>query len=65
MNEDLKIPYVDKKIVAYLKDIYSLNYAITTAIEKTSCAEETLGFMKGVQDAIDRLEAITIRQEGD
>lgn len=65
MEEELKIPYVDKRLIEHLKDMYSTNHTINVATNNTNSAEETLGFMKGVQEVISTLVAINIMQDGD
>lgn len=62
-DDELKVPYVDKKIVDYLKEVYT-NRELLNMV-KNDEAEMALGFMYGVQHVIDRLNVIVHNQEGD
>ena len=63
MYEELKVPYIDKRIVEYLKGVYNLRDTLNMAVNEN--ANLQVGFMYGVQHVIDRLDAIVKRQEGD
>lgn len=63
MYEELKVPYIDKRIVEYLKSVYNLRDILTMTVNEEPKLQ--VGFMYGVQHVIDRLDAIVKRQEGD
>ena len=63
MYEELKVPYIDKRIVEYLKSVYNLRDTLNMTVNED--ANLQVGFMYGVQHVIDRLDAIVKRQEGD
>lgn len=63
MYEELKVPYIDKRIVEYLKGVYNLRDTLNMTVNED--ANLQVGFMYGVQHVIDRLDAIVKRQEGD
>lgn len=63
MYEELKVPYIDKRIVEYLKGVYNLRDTLNMTVNEN--ANLQVGFMYGVQHVIDRLDAIVKRQEGD
>lgn len=63
MYEELKVPYIDKRIVEYLKGVYNLRDTLNMTVNEE--ANLQVGFMYGVQHVIDRLDAIVKRQEGD
>lgn len=63
MYEELKVPYIDKRIVEYLKGVYNLRDTLNMTVNEN--ADLQVGFMYGVQHVIDRLDAIVKRQEGD
>lgn len=65
MQEDLKVPYIDKEVIKHLKGVYDMSYTIDIAVSNTNSAEESLGFMKGIEHIISTLEAYTVMQEGD
>lgn len=58
-----KIPFVDVRVVNYLKDHYTLD----TLLDRTDGEEAnfTIGFMNGVQEVINHLDAIVREQEGE
>lgn len=63
MYEELKVPYIDKRIVEYLKGVYNLRDTLNMTVNEDASLQ--VGFMYGVQHVIDRLDAIVKRQEGD
>lgn len=63
MGSELNIPYVDKKLVNYLKEVYSTKDLLN--MTKYDNAEVSIGFMSGVIDVLDRLEGIVREQEGE
>ena len=52
-----------KQIVEYLKSVYNLRDTLNMTINEDASLQ--VGFMYGVQNVIDRLDAIVKRQEGD
>ena len=60
MNEE-RLPYVSDEIVTYLKNTYTNRELLD--ITKDGSAEQRMGFMLGVQEIIDRLEAIATRED--
>lgn len=55
MEEDLKIPYVPKELIEYLKSVFNIN---TLLDYNMSNNDEHLGFIKGVREVIGRLEVM-------
>lgn len=65
-NEEMKIPYVSKKLCEYLRNTYSLPnvlYQVAGKVEGTEDSAFALGMMMGINTAIERLEAIAAQQE--
>lgn len=54
-------PFVDKLIVSYLKEVYSNRELLD--MTKKEYPAKAIGFMYGVQEVINRLEAISLREE--
>lgn len=65
MEEELKVPFVDKKIVEYLKDTYSTSNMLYEVNRRYTELNDSraIGFMEGVNEVIYRLNAIVSRQE--
>lgn len=60
MNDGL--PFVPLEVVEYLKDVYDVDYLLTT---KVSSSEELVGYIKGVRTVIQSLDALSKRKESD
>lgn len=58
-----KIPFVDVRVVNYLKTHYTLNSLLDLTDGEE--ANFTIGFMNGVQEVINHLDAIVRIQEGE
>lgn len=63
INDEMKIPYVPKEVCKYLRDTYTLPSVLLMCASTAKNAELSLGFMAGVNEVIERLEAITVQQE--
>lgn len=65
MKEELKIPFVDKKIVEYLKDTYSASEMLYEVDRRYTGLNDSraIGFMEGVNEVISRLNNIVWSQE--
>lgn len=65
MDEELKVPFVDKKIVDYLKDTYSTSNILYDINRRYTGLNDSraIGFMEGVQEVISRLSGIVYMQE--
>lgn len=57
-------PFVPLDIVEYLQREYSLD-ALLHSNERFFSNDEHLGYMKGVQEVINRLHALSIRKDGE
>ncbi len=64
-NNDMRIPYVSKEVVKYLRDHYALQHLLHDTKHEASSNDERIGFMMGVTNVIDFLEAIVREQEGE
>ena len=60
----MRIPFIDKQVVEYLKEIYSLEN-IVPQLTRLSNDGNKVGFVLGVQEVLGRLTAIVKEQEGD
>lgn len=56
-----KEPFVDKTIIAYLKEVYTTRELLS--LTKDMSPALSIGYMQGVQEIINRLEAIATREE--
>lgn len=65
MEEELKVPFVDKKIVEYLKDTYSTSEILYEVNRRYIGLNDSraIGFMEGVNEVISRLNNIVWSQE--
>ena len=62
INEEMKIPYVSKEVCQYLRDTYTLQ-AVLDLVHKTKNADIAMGIAYGINEIIERLEAIQVQQE--
>ena len=62
INEEMKIPYVPKEVCKYLRDTYTLQ-AVLNLVHKTKNADIAMGIAYGINEIIERLEAIQVQQE--
>lgn len=62
INEEMKIPYVSKEVCQYLRDTYTLQ-AVLNLVHKTKNADIAMGIAYGINEIIERLEAIQVQQE--
>ena len=65
MEEELRVPFIDKKIVEYLKDTYSASELLYTINKRYTRLNDSraIGFMEGVNEVISRLNGIVLMQE--
>lgn len=66
--DDEKFPFVDKRVVEYLEKTYTMKFCVNKCISNMDTEIEgdfALGYMAGVVEIIDRLNAIVRQQEGD
>jgi len=61
--EDENLPFVDKRVVRYLKEIYDNRFLLEIVHKDNRTAESALGFMDGVQMIIDRLDELSTRDD--
>lgn len=61
--DDELLPFVDKRVVAYLKTIYDTRFLLEIVKKENLNADASLGFMLGVQAIIDRLDALSTRDD--
>lgn len=62
VNDEMRIPYVSKEICKYLRETYNLPVVLNQVITAKN-ADIAMGMMLGINEVIERLEAITIQQE--
>lgn len=62
INEEMKIPYVSKEVCQYLRDTYTLQ-AVLNFVHNTKNADIAMGIAYGINEIIERLEAIQVQQE--
>ena len=62
INEEMKIPYVSKEVCKYLRDNYTLQ-AVLNFVHNTKNADIAMGIAYGINEIIERLEAIQVQQE--
>ncbi len=62
LKED-RLPYIDKAVVRYLKDIYDNRYLLEICRKDKLDSSTSIGFMLGVQHIVDRLDAISTRED--
>ena len=62
INEEMKIPYVSKEVCKYHRDTYTLQ-AVLNSVHKTKNADIAMGIAYGINEIIERLEAIQVQQE--
>lgn len=58
---DERLPFVDKSIIKHLKEVYDNRELLV--LTKAVAPAEAIGFMKGVQEVVNRLEAIATRED--
>ena len=61
--EDEVLPFVDKRVVKYLKDVYDNRFLLEIVKNEKMNADTALGFMQGVQAVVDRLDALSTRDD--
>lgn len=65
-NDEMQVPYVSKELCEYLRKTYSLQMMLqNTAKMQDGHAEFAMGSLYGVNEVIERLEAIQVQQEED
>lgn len=62
INDEMKIPYVSKEICKYLRETYNLPMVLNQVVTAKN-ADLAMGIMLGINEVIERLEAITVQQE--
>lgn len=62
VNDEMRIPYVSKEICKYLRETYNLPVVLNQVVTAKN-ADIAMGMMLGINEVIERLEAITIQQE--
>lgn len=62
INEEMKIPYVSKEVCKYLRNTYTLQ-AVLNSVHNTKNADIAMGIAYGINEIIERLEAIQVQQE--
>ena len=62
INEEMKIPYVSKEVCKYLRDTYTLQ-AVLNHVHNVKNADIAMGIAYGINEIIERLEAIQVQQE--
>lgn len=63
--EEMKLPYVSKELVDYLRETYSLPMVLRTVQSQSSNADMALGALNGINYVIENLEGLVKQQEGD
>ena len=63
-NDEMKVPYVSKELCAYLRETYKLPTVLRN-INAECTGDTTVGYLVGVNEVIERLEAIQVQQEED
>lgn len=63
LTYDDRLPFVDKSIVRYLKELYDNRYLFELCKHEGLTSDTALGFMMGVQQVIDRLDAISTKED--
>lgn len=61
--EDELLPFVDKKVVSYLKEVYDNRFLLEIVKKEEMNADAAIGYMRGVQQIIDRLDALSTRDD--
>ena len=54
---------MDKRVVKYLKDVYDNRLLLEIVKNEKMNADTALGFMQGVQAVVDRLDALSTRDD--
>lgn len=62
VNDEMRIPYVSKEVCKYLRETYTLPVVLSQVIT-TKNADIAMGMMVGINEVVERLEAITVQQE--
>ena len=62
VNDEMRIPYVSKEICKYLRETYNLPMVLSQVINAKN-ADIGMGRVVGINEVIERLEAITVQQE--
>ena len=55
-------PFIDKTIISYLKRTYTLR-SLLSDTSNLSNSDVVIGYMYGVQEVINRLEALATRED--
>ena len=63
-NDEMKVPYVSKELCEYLRETYKLPTVLRN-INAECTRDTTVGYLVGVNEVIERLEAIQVQQEED
>lgn len=63
LRDESLIPFVDKEIVKYLKEVYDTRFLLEICKKEEFEPATSIGFMRGVQYVIDRLDAISTRED--
>jgi len=62
--EDEKVPYVSLELCKYLREIYSLP-SVLKGSKRDKDSSYFVGYLNGINDVIERLEALQVQQEED
>lgn len=63
-NDEMKVPYVSKELCEYLRKTYNLPTVLHN-VNAEYTGDEAVGYLVGVNEVIERLEAIQVQQEED
>jgi len=61
-NDEMKVPYVSKELCEYLRKTYNLPTVLHN-VNAECTGDEAVGYLVGVNEVIERLEAIQVQQE--
>lgn len=61
-NDEMKVPYVSKELCEYLRKTYNLPTVLRN-VNTEYTGDEAVGYLVGVNEVIERLEAIQVQQE--
>lgn len=60
-NDEMKVPYVSKELCEYLRKTYNLPTVLHN-VNAECTGDEAVGYLVGVNEVIERLEAIQVQQ---
>lgn len=58
-------PFVSRDLVIHLQHMYNLDTLLTTKRDSFFTNDEHIGYMKGVNEVLNYLLALSVRKEGD